>query len=482
MPRTRKYSRTAFFAHSFTTQPPSVGLGHADLAAVEQPDGLLDGLGVDVPVLGREARLDRARPAPRELRRSREHLPSDEGAREDRRRRARSPRASAPSPSGRSPRPRARRTIRARRRCRARAAPAPTPAMGGRRARATHRYMPATLPATSTPCRREELQEDARAWPRTARRCSWTWISSPQAATDARWTNSCGVTPRRGPERLQRRDQLRVARHEPGAITRHVGALAEGVQHDDVREVAAARSPDAGGPSSNHSSLYASSSASRKSCRRASVGGPLQERERRDGAGRVVRVVEPQDRRALPRVRSRRRRGPGRKSGAAQREAQRRRPPRTARRARGSCSRARSRATRSRPAAGSSTACASEKIGSLLPSVGIRSRRGIERHVEPPPDPADDRPRAAPADRPRAGTRRWARSPSRSASRMNAGGLVARVTDTEVDQLAPGVERLRLAPVELLERVRLRVPDPRRQLASTLSLPPSPRGTRRSTS
>ena len=38
--------------------------------------------------------------------------------------------------------------------------------------------------------------------------------------------------------------------------------------------------------------------------------------------------------------------------------------------------------------------------------------------------------------------------------------LVARVAHTEVDQGAAGVQRFALAPVELLERIRLHVPHP----------------------
>ena len=53
-----------------------------------------------------------------------------------------------------------------------------------------------------------------RAWRGSARGPRRRASSSPQAATAARWTNSCGATPTFGPVALQRGDEPRVAGDE----------------------------------------------------------------------------------------------------------------------------------------------------------------------------------------------------------------------------------------------------------------------------
>ncbi len=76
---------------------------------------------------------------------------------------------------------------------------------------------------------------------------------------------------------------------------------------------------------------------------------------------------------------------------------------------------------------------------------------------------------------------------SRSASRMNRGGDLARVAHAEVDQLAARGSRLSRAPVEFLERIRLDLPDARRQVRHVCGAPscvprradPDPRNARR---
>ena len=272
MPRTRKYSSTAFFAHSFTTHAAVRRAPRHGPLPVEQTDRVLDRVGVDVPVLGPEARLDprgqlgvgvdahacTSRPTAR-----------SRGSR----RRGRNRRASPPSPSGRSPPPPVRRTTRARRPVRAPAARAPMSREGRPPGTATHRYMPATLPATSTPSRREQVAEYARASRRSA---TLLLARGPRRSRRRRRAldELLRRHPGRGAERLHRRDQPGVAGHEAGAVPRHVRALAERVEHDDVRAIGELQ-PRGRGPVSNHSSLYASSSASRNVVTARQVGGVL---------------------------------------------------------------------------------------------------------------------------------------------------------------------------------------------------------------
>ena len=161
--------------------------------------------------------------------------------------------------------------------------------------------MPATLPGDLDPVSREQLEEHARACARSARVARSTCASSLHAATDARWTNSWGVTPTRRAERLQRRDQLADRRPRTRSDSPVIDERLLSVLTTSTFVRSPTCSAEAGGPPSNHSSLYASSSASRKPCVARELGGPLEEGERRHRARRVVRVVEPQDRRARPR-------------------------------------------------------------------------------------------------------------------------------------------------------------------------------------
>ena len=151
--------------------------------------------------------------------------------------------------------------------------------------------------------------------------------------------------------------------------------LLERVQHDDVRQIAELQAR--GRRSVVEPQLAVRLVQGQEDLVTArQVGGALEERERCHGAGRVVRIVEPQDGRARSQVAASIASRSGRKPRRRERQAHRLVRPRTARRVPGSCIRARSRATRSRPDTGSRIACASEKIGSLLPSVGIRSVEG----------------------------------------------------------------------------------------------------------
>ena len=143
---------------------------------------VLDGRGVDVPVLGREARLD-----PRGQVRvgsTLRHAPRVRTARSrGSRRRARNPSRSPPSPSERSPLPPVRRTTRGRRPClRAPGARAPTRGRAGRRAPGPT----GTCPPPPRDLHARALGTgpgSARASSAYRRRCSCTWTSSLQAAT-----------------------------------------------------------------------------------------------------------------------------------------------------------------------------------------------------------------------------------------------------------------------------------------------------------
>ena len=203
---------------------------------------------------------------------------------------------------------------------------------------------------------------------------------------------------------------------------------------------------------------------------RRSLGGLVQERERRDGPGRVVRVVQPQDRGRSHVAASTASRSGRNPRSLAQRQPQHVRRRRTARRARGSCTRARSRAPGPCRPAGSRTACARENTISFDPSIGSTWVSGSTVDAEPAARPSRRSPRGARADPPRVGTTRSARPPPRSASRMNGGGHLARIADAEVDQRrGPSASAAAFAPIELLERVRLHVPDARRQVRHVAS-------------
>ncbi len=250
---------------------------------------------------------------------------------------------------------------------------------------------------------------------------------------------------------------MRIARHEPGAVPGHVGALAQGVQHDDVREVAELQRR--GGRTVVEPDLAVGLVEREEEVVTArEVGGALEERERRDGAGRVVRVVEPQDRRAVPRV------GAhavelGQEVGSRERESPH--------------------VSSGEPGAALRDGVAGRRHHHEIPSgrrIQRRLREGedrllaaergdqvgrrIEGDAEPPIDPADDRlTELRETRRARVRGRRDDRGLQRLADERRR--LVARVAHAEVDQRAPGVHGLLLAPVELLERIRLDVPDPR---------------------
>ena len=205
---------------------PSVGSATRTSPRSSSPIGVLDRLASIGAVARRRSSPRSERPAPRDVDVTRAP-PDRRGLLRGRPPRARSPRASAPWPCARSPRPRVRRTTRARRRCRtveqlqrprqrrASAGDARPTGRTSRRSPRRRRRAPRTAPG-----RRRRLAA-YRA------RCSRRVRSSPQAATRRALDELLRRHAAAGAERLQRRDQLRVAGHEAGAVARHDGALAE---------------------------------------------------------------------------------------------------------------------------------------------------------------------------------------------------------------------------------------------------------------
>ena len=259
----------------------------------------------------------------------------------------------------------------------------------------------------------------ARACRRSAARCSSTWTSSLQAATDARWTNSCGVTPVDGRSAFSAAISRASPATNPRAVPRHVRALAQRVEHDDVRQVAELQ---ARGRRSVVEPQLAVRLVQRQQdvVRRARSAASLEERERRGGAGRVVRVVEPQDARPLPGAprRSRRGRAGSRAPRAASRTAS---PPANRAPRSGIVYPGAVTSTRSRPDRGIQDGLRQREDRLLAAERGDQVGRRIERRRRTAGRPTPRSRRAAPADRPRAGTTTWERWPRAAASRMNAG-------------------------------------------------------------
>ena len=133
-----------------------------------------------------------------------------------------------------------------------------------------------------------------------ASRVRTTCASSPHATTDARWTNSCGAVPTLG----RKRRSAAISSGSPATKPLRNPVIEE--RFDSVLNattfVQSSSCSTEGGGSSNQSSLYASSDASTKPCARAQSREPLEERQRGNGPGGVVRRVQPDERRASPEV------------------------------------------------------------------------------------------------------------------------------------------------------------------------------------
>ena len=169
------------------------------------------------------------------------------------------------------------------------------------------------------------------------------------------------------------------------------------------------------------------------------LGGVVKERERRDGAGRVVRVVQPQDRRAVPRV--------GADTVEVGQEVRRReREPHhvapgepRAPLGDGVAGRRHHDEIASRCRIEHRLCQREDRL--LAAERGDHVRGRVQRRAEPPRGPRDDR-------LAQLGEARGARVRRRRDDRLPQGvaderrRFVARVADAEVDQLAPGVERL----------------------------------------
>src|SRR5206468_2041812 len=102
------------------------------------------------------------------------------------------------------------------------------------------------------------------------------------------------------PELLERRDQLRLRGNEPGAVARHGGSLAQRVED---RDVAALTHLERGmrRPVEPELGVRLVTGQEEVVLRRDLCEAP-EKLERRNGSGWIVRVVDPDDRRALPRL------------------------------------------------------------------------------------------------------------------------------------------------------------------------------------
>ena len=179
--------------------------------------------------------------------------------------------------------------------------------------------------------------------------------------------------------------------------------------------------------------------------------GPLVERERRGRAGRVVRVVEPQDRRPRCQVARGDRVEVGQEAGVL---AQRQLEHLLAGEQRAALvDRVGGRGHRD--AASPPSTCARWKIASLEPSVGSTCVSGSSAAPKRRASPAGDR--LAQLGQPVAPTGRWraARAPPTSAARMNAGVSSRGSPMPKSIRSTPSARSRRLGLVEAHERVRL---------------------------
>jgi hypothetical protein len=106
--------------------------------------------------------------------------------------------------------------------------------------------------------------------------------------------------PHRRPEGLERRDHLRRSRDEARAIPRHRGALGERLERDDVAPVANLKRRDRRLVEPELAVRLVGGDGEVVSGRQ--LRQPLVEAERGGRAGRVVRGVDPEDRRPPPRL------------------------------------------------------------------------------------------------------------------------------------------------------------------------------------
>ena len=286
-------------------------------------------------------------------------------------------RRSARARGGRSPRPRRRDTSRGRRRSRARAGGRPLP-------RTSRRPGPRARGTSLPPCRRRASRcARARGGGRRASAGTPTARARRAPRRPTRRPTRAGRTPaarcRRSGRYLRSASiEPRRAGHEPRSVARHRRALAQRVEDGDAGDRSSTSSAD-GGRRVEPELAVRLVGADEEVVLVGERGELLVERERRDGRRRVVRVVDPDERRPRRASRRRARRDPG--GSRAPRAAARARPAlrRTPRRAR-STGYAGSGTSDGvlRPLAVDHEHCAKLKIASLLPSVGMISVSGVE--------------------------------------------------------------------------------------------------------
>ena len=366
---------------------------------------------------------------------------------------------------------RARRRSRPRGSCAANASdvdrPRRVPRPRGRTSRRRRRAQPAAL---------ERGQEHRRAWRGTRSRVRSTWSSSPQAATDARWTNSCGATPTFGryafsaamssgspatkPERYPVIDErfesvLKTTTFAPvGDLSADAGGVAElelavrlvGGEHEAVLRASAAAARRTRAARSRRSGCSGSSS---RGARRGATSPPVDRVE----VGEEAALLAQRQRYDL--------------LAGEQRAA-------LGDRVAGLGDERRGRGRRGRRAT-----CARRKIASFEPSVGTTSAPGRAST----PNRRSTQPAIAARSSGQPGRHRIAassaRSPSASASRMNARRLLARIALPEVDQLDPARRAPRASPRRAARTGRCRVPPGQGRGASAAPGSAGARGRRR---
>ncbi len=264
--------------------------------------------------------------------------------------------------------------------------------------------------------------------------------------------------PDRRPERLQRRDQLGIAGDEPRPVARHRRAFAQRVEREDVRQVP--RLEDRGRRLAVEPELAVRLVGGEEHvARTAVVGGSPEEVQRRRRARRVVRVVQPQDRGAVP-------------GGGVDRVQVGQEPVRLGEGQAGDV------------AAGEPRAPLGDRVArgrhghEVLPSGGIEQRLremedrllrtqrrqdvdvGVEAGAEAPIDPGGDRRTEL---RETGGARVRRGRPDRVLQGLadERRRLLPWIAHTEVDDRTSGRQRGGLPAVQLLERVRLRGSHPR---------------------
>ena len=384
--------------------------------------------------------------------------------------RVRSPRPSGRARAARTPRHACRDRRQARRRCRARAAGRPLLGRLAFRHRDPEVHRRVARRRRASRLRSSTGSRTSRLRPYRSRAAS-TCSSSPQATIEARWTNSCGAVPTVGRYFLSASTSHGRARDETRPVAGHRGALAQCVEDDDIgaRSASAERrrrrlvEPElaVGLVRADEEVVLLGERARRPS---KNAGGA-------DGRRRIVRVVDPDQRRAGERLLGDARRDRGRKPFSS---------------SSGSALHAR---------AGELGAAFVHGIGGVRHEHCVLAAAWIEHDLGEaedrllaavawgrPRSPGRERhrtavrtsprsPRGAPATPPPSDTPSSRRRPPTSACADSRIGRLARVALPEVDDLDAPRRRLPFRPLERDERIRrLLLEDGRDAHAATLAV------------